>query len=85
MKSSRFSFGDRRQLYTIGKENILEKRRQKKCLPSSPYHRLILILLLLLLLIAAIVVPTTLLTLNKATSISTSMNFFLLTNKIDDD
>ncbi len=77
-KASRINIANRRQRYTIGKENITKKGNQKRCLRISPFCRFILIFLLTLSLLTVAVVPATVIALNKAattTMISTNRFF----------
>ncbi len=84
-KSSRFSFGDRRQLQTIGKEDVNKNRRCKLCSSCTPGRFFALALLLALFLAALAVIPASLFALKTTTTTPICMNsikidFYIVTN-----
>ncbi|UJR14331.1 hypothetical protein I4U23_001327 [Adineta vaga] len=81
LKSFRLSFGDRRQLYTIGKEDMTKKRCCKFCASCSPLKIFLLILLISLLVAAITAIPATIVTMQKTTTtIAVAMNSTLANN-----
>ncbi|UJR17407.1 hypothetical protein I4U23_004302 [Adineta vaga] len=79
-KSSRLSFGDRRQLYTVGKEDMKRKRCCKFCISCSPFTIFLLALLISLLVAAITAIPASIITMQKTTATTTTMKSTLVYN-----
>ncbi|CAF0987378.1 unnamed protein product [Adineta steineri] len=73
-KQSRFSLGDRRQLFTIERTQIENKKKRKLCPSCSPRTLIALAIVISLVLIAIAIIPATVITLTKTmtTTIATT-------------